>query len=232
MTVFVVGLAQFFRMKVFIVGIDAKAMGTRLSLLMGRAELSEAELGRQVDLPRATINRLVQGITPDPRASTLKAISEFFNITVDQLIGKQPIVVDDNDQLMNQARVPVLSFNTIANWENKLNGLDYDNYSDWVTIDADEGFHNSIFAMKVFGDSMWPQFPENATLIIDPNRVPQNRNFVIVYSSKRNEPLFRQIIIEGNLKILIAINTVFPKLIMEEEDQIIGTVIHSRFNLA
>lgn len=59
-----------------------------LSGLLSDSGISESELGRKINIPRATINRLIAGHTPDPRASTLNAIAAYFNISIEQLLGK------------------------------------------------------------------------------------------------------------------------------------------------
>ena len=62
-----------------------------LAELLQQTHINESELARRVNLPKATINRITSGRTPDPRASTLIAIAEYFNISVDQLMGKKPL---------------------------------------------------------------------------------------------------------------------------------------------
>ena len=56
-------------------------ISNNLSQLLAKHNISEAELGRQTNIPRGTINRLVTGKTPAPRASTLEAIAHFFKIS-------------------------------------------------------------------------------------------------------------------------------------------------------
>ncbi len=46
-----------------------------LSHLLIVYDISESELSRKINVPKATINRLVSGRTPDPRASTLATIA-------------------------------------------------------------------------------------------------------------------------------------------------------------
>src|SRR5690349_21258006 len=60
-----------------------------LSQLMG--DMSEAELAKLVNVPKATINRLLSGRTPDPRIGTLTLIAQYFGITIEQLLGITPL---------------------------------------------------------------------------------------------------------------------------------------------
>ena len=69
----------------------SESVSNTLNFLLKREGMSEAALAKEVDIPRNTINRLAGGRTPDPRISTLETIANYFNVSLDQLIGKEPI---------------------------------------------------------------------------------------------------------------------------------------------
>src|SRR3989338_6658135 len=171
-------------------------VGNVLNQLLSNAGISEAKLGRIIGVPRATINRIASGRTPDPRASTLHAIAKYFNVTVDQLLGNQPIFQHTESSILTDPNIEV-----------------------------------GQFALRVKGDSMWPQFQENTILIVDPTREQKNRDFVVVHIKKSNEILFRQLIIDGKYKFIKAINDIFPTIQLQDADKIIGVVIQTRNNL-
>jgi SOS-response transcriptional repressor LexA len=200
-------------------------IGEILSHLLQSHGMSEAELGRKIKVPRATINRLVSGRTPDPRASTLKAIAEYFNVSVDQILGKQPLFshVDHNIIATTGKSVPIIDWKSAENWEETTHSLKPDNYFDWIICESSN--EKNLFALRVRGDSMWPQFQENTILIIDPNKQANNKGFVIVYIKKNDEIVFRQLILEGNYKFLKALNPIFPTIQIGESDRIIGVII-------
>src|SRR3990167_7580870 len=178
-----------------------------LDRLLSQAGISEAELGRVINVPRATINRIASGKTPDPRASTLQAIAKYFNVTVDQLLGKQPLFSNNMQPFALSATytsIPVIEWEEAPNWETVLQTIKPDNHFDWIL--ADPNIESGKFALRIQGDSMWPQFQENTVLIIDQMRELKNRDFVIVYVKKNDEVLFRQLIVEGKSKFLKAIN--------------------------
>ena len=201
-----------------------------LNFLIKQAHLTEAGLARKINVPRATINRLVSGRTPDPRASTLNAIAAYFNVTVDQLIGKQPLFLDDNKSIVasNPTLIPIIEWKSTKIWETIVNELKTDGHFDWVMIDP--SIDHARFAIRVNGESMSPQFQTNTILIIAPEREPKNRDFVMAYLKKDNEVVFRQLIVENKYKFLKAINTIFPTIKFENCDKIIGVVIQTRKN--
>ena len=187
-------------------------------------------MAREVNIPRATINRLVSGRTPDPRASTLNAIAVYFNITVDQLIGKKPLLNNEEDIISTtNSLVPVIELEESLEWENILSRITLSNHSDFIVMD--HSAHQGKFAIRVKGDSMWPQFQINAILVISVNKPVKNRDFVIAYIRQSNEIVFRQMVIDGKYKFLKAINSLFPTITLNEEDKIIGSVIQTRLNL-
>ena len=202
-----------------------------LNYLLNKAGISEAALGREINIPRATINRIVSGRTPDPRASTLGAIAEYFNVTVDQLLGKQPLF--DNTGLSTKSRsytsIPIIEWNDINNWEQVLESIKPDNHFSWILTDPN--IDDGKFALTVKGESMWPQFQENTILIADPTRKPKNRDFVVVYIKKNDEILFRQLIVEGKYRFIKAINKMFPTIQLQDCDKVIGVIIQTRNNL-
>ncbi len=183
-----------------------------LAYLLNKSGLSEAALSRKIGIPRATINRIVSGRTPDPRASTLTAIAKYFNVTVDQLLGKQPLPIDDNTE---SAMTEIHDSTPLLAWDSINNGAP----------------GNQSFALNVFGESMSPQFQNNSVIIINPKTTPCNRDFVVVYIESLNESLFRQLIIEGKYQFAKPINDIFPVIQLSDTDKIIGVVIQSITNL-
>lgn len=199
-----------------------------LELLMTKSGLNESELARKTSIPRATINRLASGRTPDPRASTLMAIASYFSISVDQLLGKQPLFksTGEHHEMILNASIPVLRWEQLGDWELVILNSEQQNL-DYTSVD-----HLSMqgrFALRVRGEAMWPQFQEDSFLIIDPERNPLNRDFVIVYIKETKDFLFRQLFTESNYRLLKPVNNLFPVIKMQEnDDQIIGVVIQTK----
>lgn len=194
--------------------------------------ISEAALGREIGVPRATINRLVSGKTPDPRASTLEAIAGFFCITIDQLLGKSPLPGLSQDTLVNKKLenwIPVINWQQIRHWQDIVNTMKPATHFDWIL--SDPNIDGGNFAVVFTGDSMSPQFYENTVLIVDTNKIPKNRDFVIALLYENQEILFRQLIIDGHYRFLKPINAMFPTLQLKESDQIAGLVVQSRNKL-
>lgn len=194
------------------------------ALLKGKA-ITSGKLANQINIPRATINNIVQGKTTDPRASTLEAIANYFEISVDQLLGKTNSKNNESD-VVPQKLIPVISWDRISSRDHIISNLR--SYQDIATIPIDINLEGNQFAMQVIGDAMWPQFEEGSILVIDPNKQPKNRDFVIAHIKQNEDIIFRQLYTEGHTYVLKAFNSVFPSLVMANGDFIIGTVIQTR----
>lgn len=201
-----------------------------LNLLINDARITEAELARKINVPRATINRLVSGRTPDPRASTLNAIASYFNISVDQLIGKKPLL-DSKQSIIETSHlsIPIIELEEAVNWERIISELNTTKKFDWIMVDSYSAYQGK-FAIRVQGDSMWPQFQTDTILIISTDKPVKNRDFVIAYINKTKDVVFRQIITDGSYKFLKAINIIFPTINFENGDKIVGSVIQTIIN--
>lgn len=196
-----------------------------LNTLLKDKAITSGKLANQINVPRATINNIVQGKTTDPRASTLEAIANYFEISVDQLLGKTSYKSNETD-VVPQKLVPIIPWSQIGEKDYIMNNFKAE--QDIATIPIDINLEGKQFAMQVIGDAMWPQFEEGSIIIIDPNKIPKNRDFVVANIKQKEDVLFRQLYTEGHTYILKAFNSVFPSLVMADQDFIIGTVIQTR----
>lgn len=62
-----------------------------LSHLMSEKGIKSAELARKTGVGQPVIYRLMTGVTDNPQVFTLKPIADFFNISLDQLLGISPL---------------------------------------------------------------------------------------------------------------------------------------------
>lgn len=91
-------------------------IGKIIRQLMVHAKMSEADLSRGVSLPQTTINRLLTGQTTDPRVSTLVAIAQFFEISLEQILGRELLVLNSNCRYGKNSTVPVVPWDCLAEY--------------------------------------------------------------------------------------------------------------------
>ena len=199
-----------------------------LEILTEMHGISEAQLCRETSISQATLWRLFNGET-DPRASTLNAIAAYFNITIDQLVGNQPIVKSSGRKNAAQSTscyLPIFSLESPTEINKMLGKTLPSNWNKW--LDVESSIKNSSFAVEINGDSMWPDFTEGSLIIVDSEIIAKHRNYILCRLHKTNEILFRQYIEERNEKFLKPINYAYKTIPLQKNDVILGVVIQSR----
>lgn len=198
------------------------SVGSVLSALLKKFNLNALELERLSGVPSSTIYRLLNGKDGNPTIEVLKKLSSFFQITVSQLIGEEPI---GNKQLSLVPPDKILKFL-------RSNASERSNYK---TISIDFPMNSSCFATVCEDELMEPFISTNSIVIIDPDREISNKDFVILIKKGQNSPQIRQAVKDGGdiyLKILNAKYSIdLCKMENITQYDFIGVIIHYRTNL-
>lgn len=199
-----------------------------LSKLLYDRRLNPSELAREVDLPTPTVHRLVTGKSTRPYRSSLEPIANFFSVSVDQLIGEEPLpnLSDAKSRSLKQKKIIEIP---LFEWKD----LPYVNNPDpeRETIVAMADLSKDCFAVFMNDSSMEPQFSKGSILILDPNKVPGDRSYILVRLASTGLFIFRQIIIDAEHRFLKPLN---PDLVashmrlLDEEDEMIGVLVEAR----
>lgn len=197
------------------------SIGKVLSELIKKFNLNVLELERMTGVPASTLYRLLKNKDGNPTIEVVKKISSFFQITVSQLIGEEPIGCR---HLPLVHTLDVLDFFKLTQDEKyKLK-----------TIPIEFPVSNKCFATFSQDNMMEPFILLNSIIIVDPEREISNKDFVFLIKSKQESPIIRQIIKDGDELYLKALNVNFPVdfVKMHEEDYVFtGVVVHYRTNL-
>ncbi len=192
-----------------------------LNRLMAEKKIRVAELARRINLPQPTVHRIATGACEHPHLSSLEPIANFFSINVDQLKGHEPI-----PWLDRVTKVPLLNWNEISDKPIKLR--EKQNF-EFILTDADVG--KAGFALKIKDSSMDPVFPINTVLIIDPERQPRDRNYIIAKLLNHSEVIFRQLLIDAGNHYLKPLSPDFEQYKMtrlNNNDKIMGIVVQAK----
>jgi hypothetical protein len=66
-------------------------METNLKVLIAKKNISIGELSKEINISSVTLYKLANGKLTKPKYETLKKVSDYFNITVDDLLKKETI---------------------------------------------------------------------------------------------------------------------------------------------
>ena len=204
-----------------------------LSNLMREVGINEAELARKTSIPQPTLHRILSGATKSPRGASLAPLANFFSVTINQLMGVDELPTDrvagtHNSRIYGWTPVPIISWKQAAIWQHFQHELRKQNWKDWTSTDL--SVSDAAFAVIVTSDAMAPTFNEGTTLVIEPNLEATNRDYVIVALSGNENATFRQLLLDGDDQYLKSINNEFRTMQLEQNNNIIGTLVQSRMD--
>lgn len=209
-----------------------------LKYLLNRYAISPTALSKSTGVPQPTIHRILTGESKEPRTSNLRPISEYFNISIDDL-STRDLAGDKTDTDSNILLTPaatgarplsIISFVQASKLakasETRPSGSDVV----YTSIDLSR----SAFALEIFGDSMLPDFQPGDRIIVDPEVEPQPGDFVVA-NNNGEEALFRKYRPKnydnnGNLVFeLLPLNSDYPTLSSDVLSlEVIGVMMEHR----
>jgi SOS-response transcriptional repressor LexA len=86
--------------------------------------------------------------------------------------------------------------------------------------------YNELYALQVLDDSMEPEFPEKCIIVIEPSQSCASGAFVVI--SVGEERWFRQFIIDGDNRKLVALKDGYPEIDLNGVEYRIEGVIVQR----
>lgn len=190
---------------------------------------SVSELARLTGIPQPTIHHILTGSTKNPRKKALEELSRFFSISVEQLIGQEPlptIIPDGVKKDLQISAIPIVEWNVLTNWPASKADI-----RDNQEILLNKTVANDSFALIIPDDSMLPRFQQNTLLIFDSGKPPKDRDYVIVHLSKDNKIDFNRLFYENNsfyLRHDLGDGNLQLTKLEPSHDRILGVLIEER----
>ena len=172
------------------------SLSSNLKALMGLAKINASELARRTGIAQPIIHRLSTGQNTNPKLATVKPISEYFMVTISQLIGEEALPADKSFYRVSSDhrgwnRVPLIT------WQNAINWTAAPISEEAIYVSTDANVSKLAFGLKIKGSSMEPIFPEGTVVIVEPTRAPKDRDFVVIHLHNDPEARLRQVIVDG-----------------------------------
>lgn len=159
--------------------------------------MRSSDLARAAGIPIPTAQRIVAGNSTRPHMGSLIPIAAYFQITLEQLKGLEPIEwLNDTTQLkeLGVHQVPLLDWRDVKE-ETIKPTINIDEKIKKIFTETPVSSH--AFALKLKDSSMEPIFPINSLVIFDPQKSYRDRHYILVKLHSYEEPLFRQLIIDA-----------------------------------
>ena len=210
-------------------------LGTTLKRLLFEKNMKPIDLARELDLPQPTIHRLVTGKSTRPYKSSLEPIAKYFNMSVDQLIGDEPLLaewkpetVNNNQQLQTIVIKPV----PLLPWT-ALNDLVTARQQAKKQLAITGNISDECFALLMNEHAMEPLFAKGTILIFDPHKKPADRSYVLVKLVNKEQFIFRQLLVDVDQQYLKPLNpdtAIYKMRLLNSDDTIVATLFESRTN--
>lgn len=208
-------------------------LSNTLKRLLFQRNIRSADLARAVNLPLPTIHRLVTGKSQRPFKSSLTPIAEYFNVSTEQLLGLQPLPVNQKNNFSTEIAIS----STIATDFQIVSLQSWDSLSDKETKPIGQLAVGNVskyaFALVMQDHSMQPLFEKDCILIFDPKLTPSDYSFVLIKRTTTNSYVFRQLIIDQDKNYIKALNpdiSASSIRTIDDNDEIIGCLVETRSN--
>jgi transcriptional regulator with XRE-family HTH domain len=190
---------------------------------------SVSELARLTGIPQPTIHHILTGSTKNPRKKALEELSHFFSVSVEQLIGLEPlpaIIPDIVKKDLQISTIPIVEWDLLKDWPTNRAKT-----QESQEILLNKKVADNSFALVIPDESRMPRFQQNTLLIFDSGKTPKDRDFVIVHLAKNNTIEFNRLFLDNNELYLrhdlVDGNLQLTKL-DPSHDRILGTLIEER----
>lgn len=208
-----------------LIGSDGmSALSERLNYLIDKAKVSINKLHKLTGVPLTTIKRMRSDDNANPTLSSLLPLAHYFNVSINQLVGIEPLLDAEQSHLIKQHPVPLLSWETVA-----VNNEQTTERSSNTFIYTDSAVSNNAFALTVV-DNDWEGFLKDSILIIDPDTPPHHRDFVLIHKTNTSVASLNEFIIDDGINYLKPANRQLKIKQMDSSYRVIGVVVQIRMD--
>lgn len=211
--------------------LNLETLSDRLLYALEVLKVTQAELARKIDVKPQAINYLCKSKTK--KSQLTYDIADALGISGEWLASGTGYMNPEDDPqyklLSAQNRVPVVTYNQVKLYCRKhIRSFDNESVLEWLLTTANSGENG--FAVKIQDKSMYPRFELGTTVIINPDKKPSDKEFVLAYICSIDDIIIRQLEFNNKTIILKPINTaMYKQLTLEKDDQIIGTLVEARW---
>ena len=200
--------------------------------LMHVANITEAKLARALDMPQGTVNRLLLGFSEDPRIATVQPIADFFGVSMEQLIGKEPLYLgkhleqdtdEDGGFRYKTTSLPILEWEHVQDWVNLQEKLLEKIELDWITTERHVTEGSYALLSKPFLNTI---IPANTPFVVDRHRKGTHGQLAIILN-ENGVATARRIYEDGDKRYLAPLCCHLPAETAEKHS-IVGVVVEAR----
>ena len=198
----------------------------RLSFLREQADITQAEVARNIHVDKQTISQYERGVRR-PNFDLLEKLCDFFNVSSDYLLGLSDVTVK-----LSEAGSFNSSLKFIPVFGSVSAGIPNE------AIDTVEGYieipnnwQGEYGALRVHGDSMMPTIREGDIVIYKKQESAESGDIVIAMTDGTDTTI-KKLIRRGKALILQPFNEAYKPMVFEGKNEenlkILGRVVENR----
>ncbi len=203
-------------------------LSVNLKKLLENSAVSPSTLSKHSGVDKPRISRLLSGKTTNPQIDTLRPIAKFLGVTINQLIGDSPLPSDEGYDVVvpiNRLLVPLIAWKLAPHWLAIKSQFEPEH-----TIYVRSKASTDAYALRVDMDQSKLKFPRGTVIIVDPNLMPQSRDYIVI--KKGDTVALRQIIIEKGSTFFKTLCTPITMEAVEQPLTHFGVVIESHIEFS
>jgi len=168
-------------------------IGNNIRLLLKANNLKESDLANLLNISNTTISNIVTN-NVNARVATIIPIAKFFNVSLGQLVGTEPLPHLNSSAQIRYTPIPIL---TLEETDEYLKGnLHISEIKEWLGVEANR---NESFAIKST-KSYKAYFRSNAFLIVEKNTISKDGDVAVI--KENNRICLRQLMFDGSTVLL------------------------------
>lgn len=212
-------------------------LNENLRALLEDRKITEANLAKELNISSTTLWRLATDSDITPNLSSLIPIAQYFNVTIDQLLGYRPLyrhTAEGKIKIIKEdlALVPVvdLNYDNVHGIENIRKNLTPSDWTEWVTVNLEN--NDLLVAFPITSDEYISPLSQNSLQIVQLTDKFQNGDILLIEVKANKSVVFKECFFAGNqLSLLNLFQHQLPNdFFSEETHHIHGKVMQSIVN--
>lgn len=196
-----------------------KKIGEFLRECREAKDMSLREASKGAGISHAHIQDIEIGKTM-PTFAKVMSLLKTYHADVQDFLRATGYIPPEAEPIGKLKRIPVLSWTQAGHWQ-EMAESEYDEYVETDT--------NGVFALKVKGDSMEPEFYEGDIVIVNPHLKQEHGDFLVV-ANHEGEATLKQLRKVGTTRILRPLNPKYEDIELRKDIQyrVIGVVVEKK----
>ncbi|MBI5634968.1 MAG: helix-turn-helix domain-containing protein [Nitrospirae bacterium] len=188
-------------------------------------ELSARELAKTAGITGEHIRYIESGQRKTPSFDIVMKILKALHVDLQEFLqetGYLPVNVEPAS-LKKMRQIPIISWVTAGRWDAVSDNFPPGDADEWTESDV-KG--KNVFALRIKGDSMEPEFREGDVVIVNPHVEAKPGDYVIVKNDEE-EATFKQLKKFGDTLVLHPLNSRYEDIELKKsvKYRIVGKVV-------